>query len=206
MNTVRLEALSDGVFAVVLVLLASTLSIPEIFSPTDAKLLQALENVPPLLVSYGASVAVLTMFWMSHTMFYSACNTKVTRVLVLLNILFLSLVALMPFSTHLLGSYPALPVAVLIYGMNVFALGLVDAIVLQYAYVSDDIDTTQVSRHLLTQARIYSLLVPVCSLAGMALIGVSVWASLALYVFPVVFIIAPGILRRGIRRFGFALE
>jgi uncharacterized membrane protein len=202
MNKSRLEALSDGIFAIVMTLLAVEITVPEIFNPTDAKLLTALHELTPLFISYFASFTVLAMFWISHKVFYSSFTKDVNRILVLLNILFLSLVALLPFSARLLGLYIDSSVAVLTYGINVFAIGLVASVVLQYAIVSNEIDTAHISRRLLTQARIRSLLTPAFTLLGMAFVGVSVSLVLVLYAFPILFNIIPGMLNLVERKLG----
>jgi uncharacterized membrane protein len=196
MNKVRLEALSDGVFAIVMTLLVIEIGVPDILNPTDAKLIAALERLTPLFISYFISFTVLAMFWMSHNFFLHSFTKNVNRVLVLLNLLYLSMIALLPFSAHFLGSFLTSPVAVLTYGINVFAIGLVASVLVQYAYVSHEIDTTHLSRRSLIQARIRSLVTPVCSLIGMALIGVSTTVTLVLYTIPIIFNIVPGLLDR----------
>lgn len=202
MNKARLEALSDGVFAIVMTLLVIEIVIPDILNPTDTKLVAALSQLTPLFVSYFVSFVVLAMFWMSHNFFYSSFTKNVDRILVLLNMLYLSLIALLPFSAHFLGLYLTSPVAVLTYGVNVFAIGLIASLVLQYAVVSDEIDTAHTSRRMLMQARIRSLLTPVCTLVGMMLIGVSTWVALGFYAFPIIFNIVPGLLDLVERKLG----
>jgi uncharacterized membrane protein len=202
MDKARLEVLSDGVFAIVMTLLIIQITVPDILDPTDAKLITALQDLEPLFISYFVTFAVLTMFWVAHNFFYHSFTNNVNRVLVLLNMLYLSTIALLPFSAHFLGTYLTQPVAVLTYGINVFAIGLIASIELQYAYMSDEIDTEHVTRRRVTQARIRSLITPACTLLGMALIGVSVWLSLVLYAFPIIFNIVPGFLNYAERKLG----
>ncbi len=194
MDKTRLETLSDGVFSIVMTLLVIEIAVPEILNPTDAKIITALGHLTPLFVSYFVSFTVLAMFWISHNFFYSSITREVNRVLVLLNMLYLSTIALLPFSAHFLGTYLTSPVATLAYGINVFAIGVVASVVLQYAYTSDEIDTAHLSRRTLIQARIRTLLTPVCTLLGMTLIGISIWIALALYALPIIFNIVPGLL------------
>ncbi len=53
MNKTRLEAFSDGVFAIVMTLLIFNIKVPVLAKPfTDADLWQALGNVWPLLFIY----------------------------------------------------------------------------------------------------------------------------------------------------------
>ena len=63
----RLEALTDGVFAIVMTLLVLELSIPEIaHSSVQAELPQRLLELGPKLISYAVSFIILGMFWYLH--------------------------------------------------------------------------------------------------------------------------------------------
>lgn len=149
MNKNRLETLSDGVFAIVMTLLVIEIVVPELHSASDRELWEALSHLGPLFVGYFVSFAVLAMFWIAHNFFYGAFTKNVNRVLVLLNILYLSFVALIPFSAHLLGEYSTSRLAIFLYGLNVFIIGILAWIVLRYALNSKEIDTDHLSRRLL---------------------------------------------------------
>ncbi|MFA9262229.1 MAG: TMEM175 family protein [Undibacterium sp.] len=194
MNKSRLEALSDGVFAIVMTLLVIEITVPELEHPLDAELWSELLHLAPLFLSYFVSFTVLAMFWISHNFFYGAFTKVVNRQLVLLNMLYLSFVALIPFSAHFLGSYPESKLAVLVYGCNVLLLGMVSTGFLQYAIHSEEIDTSHITRRILTQARIRSYLTPGMTLIGIALIPLSLSAALFCYAFPIVFNTVPGLL------------
>lgn len=202
MNKTRLEALSDGVFAIVMTLLVIEIVVPELHHPTDTELWTELHRLAPLFVSYFVSFTVLAMFWISHNFFYGAFTKVVNRQLVLLNMLYLSFVALVPFSAHFLGSYPDSRLVVFVYGCNVFILGLISASFLWYAIRSKEIDTTHISRRILTQAKIRSYLTPSMTLIGMAMIPFSLSFALFCYAFPIFFNIIPGLLNWVERRLG----
>ena len=196
MNKNRLEALSDGVFAIVMTLLVIEIVVPELHSASDRELWEALRHLGPLFVGYFVSFAVLAMFWISHNFFYGAFTKNVNRVLVLLNILYLSFVALIPFSAHLLGEYSTSRLAIFLYGLNVFIIGILAWIVLRYALNSKEIDTDHLSRRLLVQAQIRSALTPACTVLGMLAVWVNIPLALFLYTFPIAFNIIPGLLDR----------
>ena len=200
MNKNRLEAISDGIFSIVMTLLVIEIVVPELHSASDQELWGALSHLGPLFVGYFVSFAVLAMFWIAHNFFYGAFTKNVNRVLVLLNILYLSFVALIPFSAHLLGEYPVSRLAIFLYGLNVFVIGALAWIVLRYALNSKEIDTDHLSRRLLVQAQIRSALTPACTVLGMLAVWVSIPLALFLYTFPIVFNIIPGLLDRLERR------
>src|ERR1051326_7584148 len=136
MDKDRLEALSDGVFSIVMTLLIFNISVPMLTTQSDSELTAALGKLWPTFASYFTSFAVLAMFWISHNFFYHSFTKEVNRKLVLLNMLYLSLLAFIPFSMRLLGQYDGLRTAVILYGVNVFAIGLVASAVLHYAIYS----------------------------------------------------------------------
>lgn len=206
MNKTRLEALSDGVFSIVMTLLVIEIVVPSLRTPDDYALWQALMTLKPLFVSYFMSFVVLAMFWISHTAFYSVFTRVINRQLALLNIIYLSFIALIPFSSHLIGEYPHSAVAMLFYGFNVLLISLVSITVLRYAITSHEIDTSHVSRRIIIQAQIRNFLVPCATLTGMALTGVSLSVAMVCYGLPIIFNIIPGTLDFIERRLGLNFE
>lgn len=195
MNKNRLEALSDGVFSIVMTILIFDVKIPTLAVVDDAHFTAALVPLAPLLASYFVSFTVLAMFWVSHNYFYGSFTLIINRQLVLLNMLYLSLIALIPFSARLVGEYASLKGTVIIYGINVLLIGIVASTVLHYAIRSDEIDISHVSSRLLKQARIRSLLTPVFTFFGIVAAAMNgLPLALFLFAFPIVFNMVPGTL------------
>jgi uncharacterized membrane protein len=195
MDKGRLEALSDNVFSIVMTLLIFDITVPVLHGvPSNGELLKQLTAYIPIFTSYFTSFAVLAMFWMSHNFFYSSFTTRINRTLVLLNMLYLCVLAAIPFSSRLLGQYDTLNVAVIAFGINVLAIGLVGTTVFHYAIYSDEIDISHVAPKLLTHARIRSLLTPFFAMLGIVVALFSVHAALFFFAFPIVFNMLPGTL------------
>jgi len=195
MNKNRLEALSDGVFSIVMTLLVFEITIPVLSAiPTSGELLSDMRDLIPVFVSYFISFAVLAMFWMSHNFFYNSFTKKINRTLVLLNMVYLSFLSLIPFSARLLGEYSMVKLAVLTYGVNVLIIGLVASAVLNYAIYSSEIDISHIAPRLLMQARIRSFLTPFCTLIGLACVNLDVHVALFFFAFPIIFNLMPGTL------------
>lgn len=118
----RLLALSDGVFAIAMTLLALDITVPA--GLDSAGLAHALDEVLPKVWAYALSLLVIAAFWRGqYQLFHSVRDVDGTVIrLVLLS---LGLVALMPFPTTLLAEYPDLPQAVAIYSGAVAAMGAV---------------------------------------------------------------------------------
>ena len=114
----RLEFLTDGVFAIVMTLLVLEVSIPEIAHPSlQSELPRRLLELWPKLYSYALSFIVLGLLWtLHHRSFHSI--KRCDNALIWLNIVFLMFVALIPFSTSLLGNYGTEQISIIIYASN----------------------------------------------------------------------------------------
>lgn len=112
----RVEAFSDGVFAIVVVLLVLELKIPLLGEPgSKGALLEGLREMIPRLVSWLLSFIIVCKFWLNHNRLLDDAR-HADYALVWLNSLFLLGQAFIPFPTALLGTYPTNPLAVAIFG------------------------------------------------------------------------------------------
>ncbi len=119
----RLAALSDGLFAVAMTLLVLDLKLPVAQGiETDAALLAALRDLAPRLVVYLMSFLTLGIFWVGqqtqHTHY-----ARSDRHLTWIHLGFLFAVTLMPFSTSLMAEFITLRTALVVYWLNIVALG-----------------------------------------------------------------------------------
>jgi uncharacterized membrane protein len=118
----RLEALSDGVFAV-----AITLLVLDIRPPADIPydhLGAALLALTPKIASYLLSFFVVGIYWAFHHASFARLQ-RIDGTVVLLNLLILLLVTFMPFPTILLGEYPFTAIPLVIYGGCLMASNLI---------------------------------------------------------------------------------
>jgi len=101
LNTSRLEAFSDGVFAVAITLLVLQFTVPEVVS---GKLLANLLGQWPQLVTYIASFLTVGVVWVNHHTIFRNLRT-VDRTIQFINLVLLLTVVLVPYPTALLGRY-----------------------------------------------------------------------------------------------------
>jgi TMEM175 potassium channel family protein len=101
MRTSRLEAFSDGVFAVAITLLVLQFIAPEVQSE---KLLSALLGQWPQLVTYVASFLTVGVVWVNHHTIFRGLKA-VDRTIQFINLVLLLTVVLVPYPTELLGRY-----------------------------------------------------------------------------------------------------
>jgi uncharacterized membrane protein len=122
MNKSRLEAFSDGIFAVVITLLVLDIKLaPDV---SYEMLPSALHALLPKLLSYVLSFSVVGVYWAFHHFSLSQLR-RVDGTLVFLNLLLMLLVTFMPFPTILLGEYPMTPIPLVIYGASLVASNLI---------------------------------------------------------------------------------
>jgi uncharacterized membrane protein len=101
MDTVRLEAFSDGVFAVAITLLALNLIVP---GPGHGKLSYLLGHAWPSFAGYLVSFLTIGIIWVNHhTLFKNFAG--VDRPLLFINLLLLFFVVAIPFATKTFADY-----------------------------------------------------------------------------------------------------
>ncbi len=120
----RLEAFSDGVFAIVITLLVLELRVPEVHGPDMSQQLRhGLFELLPKFVSFIVSFIYVSIYWINHHQLFHHLKRS-DRGLFWLNSLFLMFLTFIPFPTAFIGSYPEEPVAVILYGAEMFAAAL----------------------------------------------------------------------------------
>jgi uncharacterized membrane protein len=119
----RVGAFSDGVFAIAITLLVLNVEVPKV---PEGELGDALSNLSNDLSAYAIGFAVMGLFWYGHHKLFSRLERSNGR-LVLANMVLLALIALMPFTTAVLGDYDE-ALAVALYAANVGLASLVDGV------------------------------------------------------------------------------
>src|SRR5215472_15897563 len=121
----RLTALSDGLFAVAMTLLVLDVRVPvssagAVYS--ERGLWEALLRLGPSFAAYLLSFTMLGTFWLAqHTLL--GILGRCDRTLTWINLGFLFVVSLLPFSAALLAHYVHLRLAVGVYWLNILLLG-----------------------------------------------------------------------------------
>ena len=120
----RIAALSDGVFAIAMTLIVLEVKVPSHADiETEAQLWQAMLELWPRLVTYLMSFLTLGIFWVGQQTQlnqYSHSDRKLSW----FQLWFLSVVAVMPFSTEFLAEFITFRLALALYWATIFMLGL----------------------------------------------------------------------------------
>jgi uncharacterized membrane protein len=121
----RIAALSDGLFAIAMTIIVLEIRIPDPRAiANESQLVDALVELAPKLVVYGLSFLTLGIFWNGQQTQLSYI-ARADRHVAWIYLAFLAFVALMPFSTSLLGEFIELRLALLIYWANIAILGAI---------------------------------------------------------------------------------
>ena len=122
--TYRVENLGDGIFAIAMTLLILEFHVPQLGGPSVSRALaQALIEMWPVLICYAMSFLILGVLWIGHhNQFHFIRRTD--RLMLWINLAFLMSIAFIPFSTGLLGRYPAERLTIEVYGTNLALSGL----------------------------------------------------------------------------------
>lgn len=111
----RIVAFSDGVFAIAITLLVLNLGVPEHIPGADLN--DVLWDQRHDLLAYVISFAVIGRFWILHHRFFANVIGFDARLLAL-NLFYLGWIALLPFSSQVLGDHGGDSAAIVLYAIN----------------------------------------------------------------------------------------
>jgi uncharacterized membrane protein len=186
----RLEAFSDGVFAIAITLLVLEIAIP-VEKGEGTHLLSGLLHEWPVYLAYFISFMTIGAVWMEHSALVDALD-HIDGVFMRLNLVLLLFCAFLPFPTRIMsefaGDIPGERVAVVLYGLVLLMMTLMLLIMGRHAesggLFGDDLDDERKEK-----ARVKYQLLPglVAYIAGGALgllspkLGISIYLLVAIY-------------------------
>jgi uncharacterized membrane protein len=186
----RVQTLSDGIFAVAMTLLVLDLRLPggsELHS--DRELRDSLWTLGPNFAAYALSFTMLGTFWAAQHTLLGLCR-RGDRALTWLQLFFLLVVTLLPFSASLLAENDGLRLAVGVYWLNILLLGVALAASSSHVASADLLDSGAEGRLRVFRRRIVVAQVAYTVAAAVCLLNT--YASvLALAVVQVYFIVSP---------------
>lgn len=188
----RIEALSDGVFAIVMTLLILEIRVPNLpGNAANLVLLPELLKLWPKFFAYFVSFVSLGVFWVGHHRMYHAIR-RVDSVILWLNVLFFMFVSMLPFSTSLLNAFRQSQVAPLFFGANLAVIGWVLWAQWLYAGLHRELLAAFVSDEYLRRVKFRTFMIPLMTTLTMLLCFWSVKISLGIYLLLLPFYMVPG--------------
>ena len=203
-GTGRVEAFSDGVIAIIITLLIFEVRLPQPADDSNRAMLDAFIAITPKLASFAVSFVTVAIFWVNHHSFFAGISHTDWKLLWANNLL-LFFLAIVPFTTAVLGDHVGQPIAVAVYALNLGLAGAAFTLMGYYVLfkarlvdprISDGARRIEVKRSILGTA-LYLLAAPIGLVAPGLALGLFV-------VIPIGFIV-PGLFGRvGTELRGFA--
>ncbi|HET6818737.1 MAG TPA: TMEM175 family protein [Mycobacteriales bacterium] len=133
-DTDRLEAFSDGVFAIAITLLVLELHVPHV---ARGRLWHGLVDEWPQFAAYLSSFFVIGIMWVNHHSMFKQIR-RIDRSMLFLNLLLLLWTALLPFPTGLIARHLGdggtdAKVAEAVYGANLTLAAIAFSLIWTYA-------------------------------------------------------------------------
>ena len=130
-GTNRIEAFSDGVFAIAITLLVLDLHVPE----TSDHLLQGILDAWPSYLAYGTSFLTIGGIWLAHHALFARLR-QVSASLLRANLLLLMAVSFVPYPTRLVAesihNESAERTAVVFYGLTLLVVAIIAAVMWRF--------------------------------------------------------------------------
>ena len=191
LTTSRILTLADGVFAIAMTLLILSLSLPDATEENGANLHILLFGQAHKFVNYFVSFLVLAVFWVIHHQQFHYIKRTDSRHL-WINIAILMFVALVPFSTDLVGEYSGTTIAEMFFAGNLLVLGMLFLGNWIYATRRRQLVENDMSEATVVQGIRRNLVTPTISLVVIGLSAVIPEWSLWLYVaIPILMMLPP---------------
>ncbi|MBF0493912.1 MAG: DUF1211 domain-containing protein [Candidatus Omnitrophica bacterium] len=169
-KTGRIEALSDGIFAIAMTILI--LSFEVLFNanpghPSESAVRKMLFDLWPDFIYYVLGFIILSIFWIEHhSQFHFIKRTDIK--LLFINIFGLMSVAIIPFTTVMVGDYNYTRVGALLFETSLFVTGMTFFVHWMYAVGNCRLVDACVPREVIVFYRNKNLLIPVVSLLAAA--------------------------------------
>ncbi|MEO6537881.1 MAG: TMEM175 family protein [Ferruginibacter sp.] len=133
-STSRIEAFSDGVFAIVITLMAFQFKVPKF--TTDASLHQNFHDllkITPNIIGFVFSFAFVAVFWISHHQLYHSIK-EANGKLLWYNMHLLFWITMLPFAIALVGDHPEMPLAAMSLGIVLLMTSFAALLLRRYSH------------------------------------------------------------------------
>ena len=130
----RVLFFSDAIFAIAITLLVIDIRVPGITNPVHE-----LQQAGPNMLSFGISFVVIGLFWMGHHSIFRYI-TVLDRPVIAINLVFLGIIAFLPYPTSLLGNGSGVErVPTIFYSVCISCAGLAELAIWLYASYAKDL-------------------------------------------------------------------
>jgi uncharacterized membrane protein len=174
----RLVNFSDAVFAIAATLLVLSINVPaNLRGPDlDEQLWEAFGDALPHVLAYALSFFIIGRTWLAHHRMFKLIR-RIDGRFVALNLLVLSLVALLPFPTEVFGEYPRERPALIVYAAAISASNLASVALWWYATRDNRLIDPSTPQNLVRHAHLRGLSIPIVFLTSIPVSFIGVEAA-----------------------------
>jgi uncharacterized membrane protein len=186
----RVEAFSDGIFAIIITLLVLEIKVPHIHDyNSTAELKEALWALLPKVISWIISFFTIAVIWVNHHKIFKQIKNLNSGIF-WWNALLLLWSSFIPFPTAVLGDYPKNQTSVILYGLVMSFMAVSFTFMRFYAIRKKDVLDDNVNLEAFKNGTWMSLLFgPVMYLSGVAVGFIHPYLAFAVFIaIPVYFI------------------
>jgi uncharacterized membrane protein len=169
----RLEAFSDGVFAILITILVLELKIPH------GETFEALKPLLPIFLTYVLSFIYIGIYWNNHHHMLKATKS-INGAILWANLHLLFWLSLFPFATGWMGENHFAPLPTAVYGIVLFAAGLA-YFILQSLIIAEQGENSPLKAAVGRDLK--GKISPVLYLAAIAAAFFNQWIANAIYLF-----------------------
>ncbi len=188
----RVEAFSDGIFAIIITLLVLEIKVPHISNyQSSQELMQALFRLLPKFTGWIISFFTIAVIWVNHHKIFKQIK-HFNNGIFWLNALLLLWASFIPFPTAVLGDYPENIVSIVLYGVVMASMALSFTLMRIYALRHPEVLNEDVRLDSFRKGTWFSLLFgPVTYLLGAGAGFLHPWLAITVFLaIPVYFIFA----------------
>ena len=132
-GTARIGAFSDGVIAIIITLLIFEVRLPALSDNSTSSIVGALAGLAPKGLSFAMSFFTVAIFWVNHHHVFADISHSNWKLLWYNNVLLFWL-AIVPFTTAMIGNNPGQPLVVSLYAIALCLASLSFSMLGRYAF------------------------------------------------------------------------
>jgi len=165
----RIEAFSDGVFAIIITLLILEIKVPEIEPQANFHdTVFAIWTLKAKIISWAISFLMVGVGWLQHHNLLHMTR-KVDLAMIWLNLFILMTFCLVPFTTAMMGDNPMNPTLISIFGIELGLAAFCMCLLYWYVYefqLKETYDKKSVHKHVILSSIFGPLLYTVAALTA----------------------------------------
>jgi uncharacterized membrane protein len=164
----RMCAFTDGVIAIIITILVLQIDVPQNHDFSRDGVFSFLGEMSHDIIVYFVSFGLIGAFWLEHHVIFHYV-ARIDRTVVFLNMFFLFLLSLAPFTTELAGTYHGVRPAEVMFGINFLLSGVTLVVIWRYCDRKTHLLKRRMDRKLVKSMTRRIMVAPALILAGMFL-------------------------------------